>query len=57
MNRRTFVGTVGAAAFVGPRFLERPQSTEGFITDVAGIKVGHFTDPRRPRRFAGAPFR
>ncbi|PYS05980.1 MAG: peptidase S58, partial [Acidobacteria bacterium] len=27
----------------------RPQqSSEGWITDVDGIKVGHFTDPRRP---------
>ena len=25
-----------------------PQLREGFITDVDGIKVGHFTDSRRP---------
>ncbi len=25
-------------------------STEGWITDVEGIRVGHFTDARRPTR-------
>jgi L-aminopeptidase/D-esterase-like protein len=25
-----------------------PLATAGWLTDVAGLKVGHFTDPRRP---------
>jgi len=49
MNRRTFgksvVGGAFAAALPGiPREAER----EGYITDIATIKVGHFTDTRRP---------
>jgi L-aminopeptidase/D-esterase-like protein len=50
MNRRSFVTMAAAGALY-----ERPggrrspqQSREGFITDVEGIKVGHFTDSRRP---------
>jgi L-aminopeptidase/D-esterase-like protein len=45
MNRREFllVSTVGAAGRRPPL-----QQKEGFITDVDGIKVGHFTDTRRP---------
>jgi L-aminopeptidase/D-esterase-like protein len=46
MNRRTFVATVGAAAVSRPRF--SMPAAEGYITDVRGIKVGHFTDTRRP---------
>ena len=46
MNRRSFVATVGAAALTRPRF--SVQAPEGYITDVRGIKVGHFTDTRRP---------
>jgi L-aminopeptidase/D-esterase-like protein len=61
MNRRRFVGALGAAAIAQRRlFAERVtpmppmqptqpmQSSEGWITDVDGIKVGHFTDARRP---------
>src|SRR5262249_31884544 len=46
MNRREFL----AFAAVGSAILEAvPQrQKEGFITDVDGIKVGHFTDIRRP---------
>src|SRR4051794_7403490 len=46
MNRRRFLGTLSAAAL-----LERAtyaQVREGYITDVDGIKVGHFTETRRP---------
>lgn len=52
MNRRTFVKLAAAGAFY-----ERPSvqgsglqgnQMEGWITDVEGIKVGHFTDDRRP---------
>ncbi len=52
MNRRTFGMTAAVAALYERRLLasrRRPlQSSEGWITDVDGIKVGHFTDPRRP---------
>ena len=44
MNRRTFGKVLAMAAFVKPPL----QSKEGWITDVSGIKVGHFTDSRRP---------
>jgi L-aminopeptidase/D-esterase-like protein len=49
MNRRVFLGmstVVGALYEPGGR--KPPLQSEGFITDVAGIKVGHFTDSRRP---------
>ncbi len=50
MNRRNFVRVLAIGALY-----ERPgrripplQQKEGFITDVDGIKIGHFTDSRRP---------
>jgi L-aminopeptidase/D-esterase-like protein len=44
MNRRGFFLFSAIAALYS-----RPlQSREGFITDVEGIKVGHFTETRRP---------
>jgi len=44
MNRRGFLLSSAIAALYS-----RPlQSREGFITDVEGIKVGHFTETRRP---------
>jgi L-aminopeptidase/D-esterase-like protein len=53
MNRRDFIGVLATGALY-----QRPaiaggrtplqSSKEGFITDVDGIKVGHFTDSRRP---------
>src|SRR5262249_46014135 len=46
MNRRNFLGVAGAAALL-PEF-SHAQAGEGFITDVDGIKVGHFTETRRP---------
>jgi len=61
MNRRIFLGvsTVGAvyarrgglrsaSAAARSRMGRPPLQSEGFITDVEGIKVGHFTDSRRP---------
>lgn len=60
MNRRTFVGAMGAGAagLTSRRLLGEDtmsgaddaasQATAGFITDVEGIKVGHFTETRRP---------
>jgi len=45
MNRRTFIGALTVAALERGFFA---QAREGFITDVDGIKVGHFTETRRP---------
>src|SRR5687767_7411636 len=46
MHRRTFGKTLlgGAILMLKPQ----PPQPEGGITDVEGIKVGHFTDSRRP---------
>jgi L-aminopeptidase/D-esterase-like protein len=53
MRRRDFAGLLGgglaAAARIGqaaPR--SSPLVSSGSLTDVPGLKVGHFTDPRRP---------
>jgi L-aminopeptidase/D-esterase-like protein len=46
MNRRTFIGALTVAAVYDCRVFA--QAREGFITDVDGIKVGHFTESRRP---------
>ena len=52
MNRRHFIGAVGATALTTPQLLAQAanaqQPSDGFITDVEGIRVGHFTDTRRP---------
>lgn len=52
MNRRTFIGAAGIGALTTRRLLSGSSiaqpASEGFITDVEGIKVGHFTDTRRP---------
>jgi L-aminopeptidase/D-esterase-like protein len=54
LTRREFAGTIAAAA---PSLALRPESDEqataqrsvaGSLTDVPGVRVGHFTDPRRP---------
>jgi L-aminopeptidase/D-esterase-like protein len=46
MNRRVFIGALTLSAIYDlPLFA---QAREGFITDVDGIKVGHFTESRRP---------
>ena len=52
MNRRDFLSSVAAlpALTVGGR-LQTPQGSAargGSLTDVPGIRVGHYTDPRRP---------
>jgi L-aminopeptidase/D-esterase-like protein len=50
MNRRSFIAVL-AAAGLAEKSLERSLSAQtraGFITDVDGIKVGHFTETRRP---------
>jgi len=46
MNRRTFIGALAAAGLLD-RYMNA-QVREGFITDVEGIKIGHFTETRRP---------
>jgi L-aminopeptidase/D-esterase-like protein len=53
MNRRTFgkgilFGAAGGSMKMGQRGASTTAVGEGYITDVAGIKVGHFTDTRRP---------
>jgi len=54
LTRREFAATIAAAA---PSLAMRPdcdgqgtaqRSAAGSLTDVPGIRVGHFTDPRRP---------
>jgi L-aminopeptidase/D-esterase-like protein len=51
MNRRTFArhfaAGVGTSLIPAARLTAAP-TTGGYITDVDGIKVGHFTDSRRP---------
>jgi L-aminopeptidase/D-esterase-like protein len=47
-TRREFAALTGAFG-VGARLLDsQAPPTGGSLTDVPGIKVGHFTDPRRP---------
>jgi L-aminopeptidase/D-esterase-like protein len=46
MNRRTFIGALAVGGLLEQSL--HPQGREGFITDVDGIKVGHFTEMRRP---------
>ncbi len=52
MNRREWVQTMAGAAgasLLGTSFGSTPQEVrQGTFTDVPGIKVGHFTDKRRP---------
>jgi L-aminopeptidase/D-esterase-like protein len=49
MNRRTFSKSLLVGAAAGSMRFEKTASTpDGFITDVAGVQVGHFTDARRP---------
>ena len=57
-RRRQFLqAIVGSAGIALPNFRAQnvqpapgssPESPTGSLTDVSGIKVGHFTDPRRP---------
>lgn len=46
MNRRSFLGALTATGLL-TQTLSYAQAREGFITDVDGIKVGHFTETRR----------
>lgn len=47
MNRRTFAQTLAALSAAVPVRSAIPDSQTG-LTDVPGVKVGHFTDKRRP---------
>jgi L-aminopeptidase/D-esterase-like protein len=51
-TRREFGHVVGGAAALAAPWTQTNQSTSGSkagaLTDVPGINVGHFTDPRRP---------
>lgn len=47
MKRREFHGVVAALA-AGTGLAAAQEHDPGGITDVQGIRVGHFTDPRRP---------
>ena len=49
LTRRAFASTVAGAAYL--RVLEPQldaQTTAGSLTDVPGLRVGHWTDTRRP---------
>src|ERR1700712_2664308 len=46
-GRRTFLRTV-AAASAGSSSLRAASADAGSITDIPGVRVGHFTDSRRP---------
>ena len=56
MERRDFIAGTAAVAALGANFAENQMAIAqsvagtggGAITDVAGVKVGHFTDARRP---------
>src|SRR5690349_3287502 len=49
MNRRVFGQSIVAGAMGSTmHFPETAATPDGFITDVDGIHVGHFTDTRRP---------
>ena len=50
MNRRSFLAVLTVGALYERPGGRRPplEQKEGFITDVDGIKVGHFTESRRP---------
>jgi L-aminopeptidase/D-esterase-like protein len=49
-TRRQFGVALTAAAVAAPRRMRRaqPPTPAGSLTDVPGIRVGHFTDTRRP---------
>jgi L-aminopeptidase/D-esterase-like protein len=47
-TRRELAWTVGAAALAPWGASTAQPASAGSLTDVPGIRVGHFTDPRRP---------
>src|SRR5262245_9235573 len=53
VSRRRFLGSIGATAMTSaaPRLTasQQPaQASAGSFTDIGGLRVGHFTDARRP---------
>src|ERR1041384_316299 len=49
MNRRAFGQSIVAGAIGSSMpFSKSPSAANGYITDVDGIRIGHFTDTRRP---------
>ncbi|HET7218347.1 MAG TPA: P1 family peptidase [Vicinamibacterales bacterium] len=49
MNRREFAQLIAATATIPvTQTPSRAPEPRGSLTDVPGVKVGHFTDPRRP---------
>lgn len=47
INRREFTGIASSLPLVSGGVSFRPGESGG-LTDVSGLKVGHFTDPRKP---------
>jgi L-aminopeptidase/D-esterase-like protein len=48
LNRREFAQAFATAAIASAARGARAQTPAGTLTDVPGLKVGHFTDARRP---------
>lgn len=52
ISRRTMIGAIGGVAALGVRQAAargpQTQQNAGSLTDVGGLRVGHFTDTRRP---------
>ena len=48
VNRREFAQSLAAAAALGSPQTQNREAAGGSLTDVRGIRVGHFTDTRRP---------
>ena len=54
VSRRDFLNTVGGATVIAgapssiTAAVQAPPASSGSLTDVGGIRVGHFTDTRRP---------
>src|ERR687890_276053 len=48
MNRREFAQSMAAGVALRPTGSQEALKPGGSLTDVRGIRVGHFTDPRRP---------
>jgi L-aminopeptidase/D-esterase-like protein len=52
ISRRTMIGALGGTAALGMRVTtaeaQQPLPSAGALTDVGGLRVGHFTDTRRP---------
>jgi hypothetical protein len=60
ISRRAAIGALGGVAFGARRVAAVGQSAlaaAGALTDVGGLRVGHFTDTRRPTGCTGHPLR